>query len=411
MGSRSCGAGSPSPTIATTLRTRSRTPSLPRPSRCPARSSTPCAPMQSSIAAIPWPIETISASRRAESGAIVARSSMPAACVELTTSYDTGRGQRAGVGGERLHRDAEHVEGVLGEPVTRCQPVRKPRERRVHELEAPLCGSREHGRQHDPELVERRRQRERVEVAGAHDRAALWIHYRIALRRVELELELGRARSRSVARGAVHLRHGPEAERVLQVPDASGSRGRFRRAAHAAARSCHHPGERSARGHRNVEDREVPREGLEAQCRRPRRGCRAAGRSPTPRAPPCRSRRRCCRSTRVLPRRPAGNAEPSSSSWRGRPSARGRPVRSSPGSARPAWHPSSARRPRAARAPAAHPPCRRRARWRAGASWRARRRARPSAAARPGDSGSAAGCRRRSPPDRDERTCARRPRS
>ena len=87
-GSRS-GTAAPSARKGTNRRTASRSLAVPVPSRSPRRSQA-CAANMSSIEATRAPSSTIASSRRAASGAIVIRSSIPSAWVVETSSNETG---------------------------------------------------------------------------------------------------------------------------------------------------------------------------------------------------------------------------------------------------------------------------------------------------------------------------------
>ncbi len=67
----------------------------------------------SSIASTLDPSETVSASLLADSGAIVMRSSIPSAFIELTSSKETGWANVPRLGGERLRGYGELRQGIL----------------------------------------------------------------------------------------------------------------------------------------------------------------------------------------------------------------------------------------------------------------------------------------------------------
>ncbi len=97
------GSASPSARNGTSRRTGSRSLVVPAPSRAPRRSQA-CAANISSIETTRAPSSTIASSRRAASGAIVIRSSIPSAWVVETSSNETGWARRRASDGDAPER-------------------------------------------------------------------------------------------------------------------------------------------------------------------------------------------------------------------------------------------------------------------------------------------------------------------
>ena len=113
---------------------------------------------------------TISARRRAPSGAIVMRSSMPSACVVDASSKDTGWASSRASASIALHRRSRaRSSAVLGRPAPRREPLRQAGERRLQHLQRALGRARQRRGERDPQEVERRREGHDVEVPRRDD--------------------------------------------------------------------------------------------------------------------------------------------------------------------------------------------------------------------------------------------------
>ena len=97
---------------------------VPAPSRSPRRSHA-CAATNSSTATTRRPSPTWSVRRRAASGAIVIRSSIPSACRRDELEGD-GLGEQARFGGERLGGDADLAQGARRGPGRLARPSGSP---------------------------------------------------------------------------------------------------------------------------------------------------------------------------------------------------------------------------------------------------------------------------------------------
>src|SRR5205807_4194869 len=113
------------------------------------------------------------------------------------------RREQARLRGERLRRDAELGERVLGETLPRGEALGQPGEARLQQLQQPLGGACQRGRERDAQEVERGRKREHVEVANRDDPPLLRDEERVLLGRVQLDGELALREAECVAGGAV----------------------------------------------------------------------------------------------------------------------------------------------------------------------------------------------------------------
>src|SRR5204863_4324820 len=115
----------------------------------------------------------------------------------------------------------------------------------------------------DAEEVERRRQREHLEVADGDQARLLRDEERVLLGGVELDRELAAGEGERVPCGAVDLDRGPERERILQharralLPEVAA----LEQSAHAAERGDE-PGVRARLGDRGMKDGDVCRKAL-----------------------------------------------------------------------------------------------------------------------------------------------------
>ena len=80
-----------------------------------------------------------------------------------------GLGEQPRLGDDRLRRDAELGEPVLPRSLGRGQAFREPAEARADELQRSFDCGRQHGRECDPEEVERGGELRRLEVPHRHD--------------------------------------------------------------------------------------------------------------------------------------------------------------------------------------------------------------------------------------------------
>ena len=104
----------------------------------------------------------------------------------------------------------------------RDEPLGQAAESRAQELQRSLDRRCENGREREAREVERGRERLRVEVAD-RDEASLRGHdQRIPLVRVQLDDDLALDEPQRVASRAVHLRHAPERQRILEEASCSG---------------------------------------------------------------------------------------------------------------------------------------------------------------------------------------------
>ncbi len=123
---------------------------------------------------------------------------------------------------DRLSCDAELGEAVLPRALGRDEPLAQTAEPWAQELERPLDRRGQHRRERDAQEVECGGQRLRVEVADGDDPRLAGDHERVALVRVQLDLELLLDEPQRVARSAVQLREAAKRQRVLQI--AGGTR-------------------------------------------------------------------------------------------------------------------------------------------------------------------------------------------
>ena len=424
-GSRS-GSGSPSATNGTRSRTTASAVRGAAPERSPRGARRPARRDEElDRDDPPARARTCSASRRAASGAIVIRSSMPSAWVVETSSSDTGCASSRASAASAWTAMPSSLSALSARPRPLAEPFREAGQRRLQELHRALGRARQHRREREPREVERASRARRASKFPTETTAAsVDDDERVRLGGVELDARPARRRSPSASRaapcscGSVRKLSGSCSERA-------GTRSP--RAASAAARA-------SARGPATVGPRRSPGGGATRDSRRAPRG----------RAPPAtssassrmraswtrkrgvaRSRTRSgsgARSPRPAPEHRRRAARP-----RGRPVARDRSARSSRATAPAAGRPRSAPRRRApraragprssparARSPAAAPsPARRRA-GRAGPwairCWRTRSASCPASV----DRGTT--CGRRRPSSRrsastsgDERVARRRP--
>jgi hypothetical protein len=119
---------------------------------------------------------------------------------------------------DRLDRDAELGEAVVGDAELDGETLGQPGQRPLQHLHRPLGRSREHRCERDPREVERDRDGRGVEVPDRDDpRCLAGDDERVRLVRVEVDCERLEPEAKSIPRRAVQLRDAPEAERVLQV--------------------------------------------------------------------------------------------------------------------------------------------------------------------------------------------------
>ena len=201
------------------------------------RRSTACAAITSAIAATRAPSSTCSASRRAPSGADVARSSMPSAWVALESSNETGCASSRASETIDCDRDPELGQTVVRDPELDGETLRQPGERPLQELHRALCRARQHRSKRDPDEIEGRRDRQRVEVPDGDDaRAVPRDDERVGLMRVEVDASCANAKARASRAapctcgmqrkqsGSCRLRaapSGPQEAAVERVPEAS----------------------------------------------------------------------------------------------------------------------------------------------------------------------------------------------
>ena len=150
---------------------------------------------------------------------------MPSACDGRDELERHGLGKETSLGGERLRRDAELGQRVLGETRARRQSLRQPGEVRLEQLHRALARGRDHRREPDPQVVERRGQREDVEVGHRHDPILGGERQRVVLRRVQLDVDCPAGEGERVAQRPVHLRDAAERDGILEVAGAPPSRG------------------------------------------------------------------------------------------------------------------------------------------------------------------------------------------
>ena len=268
-GSRS-GTVSPAARNGTCRRTISAATAVPRRAPTMPRSSIAWAATVSSIATTRVPSATISASRRAASGARLVRSSMPSAWAVDTSSFETGAASNrasAAIDCAAIPRyDKPGIGGVAG-----CgETGRQARPGRLEQLDAPFRGRREQRRPG-------RSARSRAPPPAAGSRS--WPPGpRVARRASTIGLPCDALSSMAsmcvgvgecIATGTQHLRQVPEAQRILEGPATflarwialpSSMRPRF------DARLVRRPGYGLASPIAGSMDARVGEQRLEAQC-------------------------------------------------------------------------------------------------------------------------------------------------
>ena len=217
-GSRSGRSVSPSARKGTSSRTRAWACPVPLPRRSGRRRSTACAAITSSMATSASPSATISARRRAESGAIVIAVLDPLGVSGRDQLVRDGLGEEARLGGQALGGDAVLAQRVLGQTLPRREPVREPGERPLQELEQPLRRGRERGGERDAQEVERRGQREDLEVGDRDDSVLVLDDSGFSCEALSSISELAARERERVPQRPVQLGKAAEGERVLEVP-------------------------------------------------------------------------------------------------------------------------------------------------------------------------------------------------
>ena len=171
IGATSTGGGSPGAVVGTP---RGSAPGR-RPVTAPERETPrgrrrPGRRTRNSTATMASPRATNSASRRAESGRRLARSSTPFGSRRAGHGEGDRLGEQAGLGGQRLAADGVDAEAKV-RAAKRLQPRRQAGPRRVHQLDAPL-GRRVARGQRDAHVVERHGQTDHLVHRGGEDRAS-----------------------------------------------------------------------------------------------------------------------------------------------------------------------------------------------------------------------------------------------
>ncbi len=110
------------------------------------------------------PVRPSHRSRRAASGAIVIRSSIPSAWVDDTSSKETGWASRRASAVSAWPATLNSLSEFSTSPWRGASPSGRPVCGPLQELHHPLAGTREHRRERDAEEVERAREGERVGV-------------------------------------------------------------------------------------------------------------------------------------------------------------------------------------------------------------------------------------------------------
>ena len=97
---------------------------------------------------------------------------------------------------------------------------RQTRPRCLEQLEGTFRGCADHRGQDDPQIVERGGEREDLEVGDAHESSLARDDDRVAVRRVELDVEKSLDVGERVTGGALQVWQVPKRQRVLEVPRA-----------------------------------------------------------------------------------------------------------------------------------------------------------------------------------------------
>ena len=235
-----------------------------RPSEGGLRRSTACAAMTSSIAAIRSPRPTISSSRRAPSGAMVIRSSMPSAMLVEASSNETGWASRRASPASAAVATPNSERASSGRTGVGREAERNP-ELACEQLERPLAGRRQDRRQRDPDEVEGGGEREHVVVRDRDEPPAPRGRASGFCWRRRARWRASRRRGPGVAGRAVHLGEVPKRERVRGFGPRRPPRGSCRRGGRAGARSTSRcRGGPDARD-RRVKDAQVGRERLQVE--------------------------------------------------------------------------------------------------------------------------------------------------
>ena len=211
---------------------------VPRPSGEQPRTSTACAATTRPSASSSSATATSSLRRRAASGAIVMRSSMPSASSVEAVSVESGMRERARLDHERLAGPGELRERALvALGLGLLQPGAEAGERRLQQLDRALLRARDRRHERDAGEIERGGERQRLVVRNRDDDRLADRHERVLVRGVELDRELRAGEAEAVVDGAQDARGVAERERVLQVARRPRlPQVRARRAARASAR-------------------------------------------------------------------------------------------------------------------------------------------------------------------------------
>ena len=164
----------------------------------------------------------MSARRRADSGAIVMRSSIPSALLELTTSKETGWASARASAAIDCAATANSASASSPVSGSRGKPGREAGQRALQELDGSLGGAGHHRREGDAGEVERGGDRDHVEIADRHDAPFRQDDGGVGRGGVQLGLDRAPGKSQGVPGRAEDLGDAPEGERVLQVPGVTG---------------------------------------------------------------------------------------------------------------------------------------------------------------------------------------------